>query len=565
MKYSLIVVNYKSQAAVDRLVASVHKYADMSETEIIVRDNSKDNVGFSQGCNIAAAAAKGDYIVLVNPDVEFMDNPLPRLERYFKHEKVDAVGPVTSFAAGFQNIVRYMGKRASDEEAYRFAKENGKGVETKILIGYFLMIRRALWEEIGGLDPKLFLGCDDLDLSLRLTRMGLRMIVAADVYVKHEGHVTFGKNAASTRLLDETERYYRKKLNAEYPGGVPSSRELWGCDIFYTGDPKRKLSILIIARREEKNLSELLPLLGFADEVVLCDTGLPGEEMQLSVVPPVNVNRCAFPWVDDFSAARNAALAECTGDYVLWLDTDDRVGEESGKLIRAAMNNPGPMTLWNMCHFNFILRDHQRGTVLEASQPRMFPRIEWIKWEGIVHESYMPSVLKMKLQSVTAENIYIDHYGYDNPELNARKQERNLALLSKETDSPGKCFHEAKSLMSLRRFSEADERLKAAMETVWPEDLHRDFRHQLNFYRALCLYQEKGGGCREMLPLLMGNEKPDAMFLLGEACFAIGEKEKAKRYYTGYLSLDIKYDVYGTNKHAFDPVCLTRLKQLEGA
>ena len=46
-----------------------------------------------------------------------------------------------------------------------------------------------------------------------------------------------------------------------------------------------------------------------------------------------------FPWADDFSAARNFALAHLSGDWVLWLDASEQVDRESADAIRQQLDS----------------------------------------------------------------------------------------------------------------------------------------------------------------------------------------------------------------------------------
>ena len=82
----------------------------------------------------------------------------------------------------------------------RFA---GRLVETKLLIGMCISLRRETLRRVGVLDESMFLGSEDLELSWRLRVLGFRLAIAKDVFVHHRGHVSFGtvKPAKAEQLL----------------------------------------------------------------------------------------------------------------------------------------------------------------------------------------------------------------------------------------------------------------------------------------------------------------------------------------------------------------------------
>ena len=85
---------------------------------------------------------------------------------------------------------------------------------------------------------------------------------------------------------------------------------------------KATTSLTMIVKDEEHNISKCLSsVAGLFDEIVVVDTG--SKDRTREIAREFGARVFDFVWVDDFAAARNAALARATGDYAFWLDADD--------------------------------------------------------------------------------------------------------------------------------------------------------------------------------------------------------------------------------------------------
>src|SRR5262249_14980865 len=82
---------------------------------------------------------------------------------------------------------------------------------------------------------------------------------------------------------------------------------------------RQRIPITMIVRNEEGHLPACLAsVVDLVDEVIVADTGSTDHTRDIAVRFGARV--VEFPWVDDFAAARNAALQQATGDWVWWLD-----------------------------------------------------------------------------------------------------------------------------------------------------------------------------------------------------------------------------------------------------
>lgn len=455
MKYSIVVVAYQAQEYLEACLKSI-AHSNSKDYEIIIVDNSPTdiafgmhppgipgayihtgesedglgigNIGFAAACNLGAKRAKGEILCFLNPDTQVYGDWLERMSRFLMEEggPCHAVGPVSNKAAGIQNHLLLLPQYGSREE--------WRPIPTKVLIGFCLMMSRKTWDDMEGMDPGCFLGCDDLDLSWRMSLKGYRMGVASDVYVHHECHKSFEANPKSDELIKQSEEYLKRKLMAHYPTGkVPTATELWGADFMDTGS-KPTISACMITSDEDMELVDT-PINAIrlaCYECSLVSTGI--EEFHEVSTEFVKYNR--FPWCNDFAAARNHSLSHCTGDWVIWLDADDRIPQDTIDQMQTESFRRLLHKHHTMIRFK-VRNVGKNGEVFEEfMQTRMFRRTE-SHWEGRIHEHLVMDGHKIE----DCPTLVIDHTGYSDEATVAAKSKRNLALLAGEPDSPETWLH----------------------------------------------------------------------------------------------------------------------------
>jgi glycosyltransferase involved in cell wall biosynthesis len=95
------------------------------------------------------------------------------------------------------------------------------------------------------------------------------------------------------------------------------------------------ISVILITLNEEENIRDCLKSVRWADEIIVVDAESTDAtvEMAREITPLVFVR----PW-QGFSAAKNFALQKCRYEWVLWIDSDERVTLELAEEIQAEMN-----------------------------------------------------------------------------------------------------------------------------------------------------------------------------------------------------------------------------------
>ena len=171
------------------------------------------NLGFPVACNRGVAAGDGEVVVLLNNDVECEADFLERLVSRLVDERVGMVAAVL-VRPGAEEIDG-VGLTA-DVTLAGFARLDGRPVQEAALgrpvvtgpSGGAAAYRRTAWESAGGLDERIFIYAEDLDLAFRLRAAGWEAAVAADAVGVHLGSVTMGLRSSWQRYQAGFSRGY---------------------------------------------------------------------------------------------------------------------------------------------------------------------------------------------------------------------------------------------------------------------------------------------------------------------------------------------------------------------
>lgn len=119
------------------------------------------------------------------------------------------------------------------------------------------------------------------------------------------------------------------------------------------------------------------------DEIIIMDTGSTDQTKEIARQYPAKIYD--FTWIDDFAAARNAAFAKATQEYILWLDADDVISEaDQEKLLKLKQSlNPSVDTVTFLYHIAF---DKYGNLSFSLRRNRLVKRTRNFQWHGAVHE-----------------------------------------------------------------------------------------------------------------------------------------------------------------------------------
>ena len=283
-----------------------------------------------------------------------------------------------------------------------------------------VLLRRPLFEEVNGPSIRSM-----ADLGAAIRARGFELAVARDLFVYHEAAEAEVEppRVTASPVIDSARLVPKGALNLPSRMAAQASRKLGQ-------GPRPQVSLTMIVRDEEENLAACLASdEGLCDEVVVVDTG--STDRTVEVARSLGAKVVSFPWVDDFAAARNAALDEASGRYAFWLDADDRIDEENrhrlGELFRR-LDDTKPSA--------YVMRQlstgrEGRATTTAADHVRLFPLREDVRWSYRVHEQIVPAIRAAGIPVEWTE-IGIGHVGYIDDDLRDKKLERNFGILRLE-------------------------------------------------------------------------------------------------------------------------------------
>jgi glycosyltransferase involved in cell wall biosynthesis len=175
----------------------------------------------------------------------------------------------------------------------------------------------------------------------------------------------------------------------------------------------KKLSLAMIVKNEARCLARCLASAQkIAGEIVVVDTGSTDRTVEIANEHGAKV--FYFDWCDDFSAARNFALAQTTGDWILVLDADETVSEPLAEEIKDFVQGaPQVGRLKIVSDF----RRHGQTLRSQSFVSRLFLR--GARFEGKIHEQIISPLPRVNLRGE------LWHDGY----LETHKTDRNVKLL----------------------------------------------------------------------------------------------------------------------------------------
>ena len=185
------------------------------------------------------------------------------------------------------------------------------------------------------------------------------------------------------------------------------------------------LSLCLIVKNEERHLASCLDSVGeLAHEIVIVDTGSTDSTPQIakrynSLVVPFDFS------VVDFAAARNHALAQASGKWILMLDADETLASGAGPMIRTLVERD------EQAGYFLERRNHSGDASTTDYVVRLFPNRSDIRYRGRVHETIDDAILATGARLLKTP-IRIEHNFAPDPQARRRKNHWYIEILKEE-------------------------------------------------------------------------------------------------------------------------------------
>lgn len=234
VKLSIVIVNYNTKYFLIECLNSIYRTVKKIPFEILVIDNASfdgseeiipqifpeinfipnsENLGYSRANNQALKKAKGEFILLLNPDTVLTDKAIETMISFMeKNPLVGVIGPylingqrktqlsynLSSFLfPATDQIIDYLYDRLAmvKKAIYLLSKKRKrKAKKVALVMGACMLIKREVIKSVGLLDERFFLYGEDADYCYRVIKKGFHIFFLPYVYVIHYG-------GASSRFL----------------------------------------------------------------------------------------------------------------------------------------------------------------------------------------------------------------------------------------------------------------------------------------------------------------------------------------------------------------------------
>ncbi|RZJ29425.1 MAG: glycosyltransferase family 2 protein [Flavobacterium sp.] len=255
MQLSVVILNYNVRFFLEQCVLSVQRAIDGLDAEIIVVDNNSpddsvammrsrfpsiklvantENAGFPKGNNIGVAQAKGEYVCILNPDTVVAEDTFKKVLAFADGKAdlgivgvklVDGTGKflpeskrgIPTPLTAFHKITGLYKLSASLNKYYAAHLSENETGKVEILVGAFMLMKRDLYNEVGGFDENCFMYSDDIDLSYMVLKTGRsNYYFHATSVIHYKGESTVKDAQYMKRFREAMDFFYKKHFRVSF-------------------------------------------------------------------------------------------------------------------------------------------------------------------------------------------------------------------------------------------------------------------------------------------------------------------------------------------------------------
>lgn len=194
----------------------------------VVLIENKNNDGFSKGNNIGVAMAKGDYICILNPDTVVSEDAFSKLLQFIKQQDnpgivgcrlIDGTGhylPESKRNIPHPQVA--LKKLLGNPYAYYANQVDEFGIgDVPIFVGAFMLMKKEVYEAVGGFDEDYFMYGEDVDISYKILRAGYKNYYNGNVSIIHyKGESTLKDVKYAKRFYGAMQIFYQKHFKSNW-------------------------------------------------------------------------------------------------------------------------------------------------------------------------------------------------------------------------------------------------------------------------------------------------------------------------------------------------------------
>ncbi len=296
----------------------------------------------------------------------------------------------------------------------------------------------------------------------------------------------------------------------------------------------------MIVRNEREHLADCLASLrDVVDESVVVDTG--STDGTQAIARQHGAKLIQDRWDDDFSRARNVALAAARGRWILVLDADEQLPAPEHAPLRDLLRAHTPPASPPATAFALVVKSSsdQGLTGALARLVRLFPSRPDVRYEYPIHEQVVTSLQRARLP-ILESNIQLLHSGYAQTERTLGKQRRNRQMLEAQIAGGrevsgltyfllgGACLDLDDLEAAVRAYREGQRRAEPGSEVARGSQV----RLATGLVRLQRTEEARAG-----LPATAADcWHPELLVLHGECALAAGRKEEARGWFERVLA-----------------------------
>lgn len=250
---SIITISYNTKQIMLDCLESIIKYTKGITYEVIVIDNNskdgsvdslkqfckkfpvvklvdaKENLGFGRGNNLGVEKSNGEYLLFLNSDTLLFDNALKEsVDILREHPETGAYScrllnadrsfqPSGGHFPTFGNVfawqlfiddLPFVGELIPSFHPKQSQYE--RNIKMDWVTGAFMMIKRDLFDKVGGFDKNIFMYTEEMELSYRLAKLGHPTFYTNSPAIIHLGGASGGSYLALTEEIKNMLYFWRK-------------------------------------------------------------------------------------------------------------------------------------------------------------------------------------------------------------------------------------------------------------------------------------------------------------------------------------------------------------------